>query len=115
MVFTVLRRLGLPAPLLGFLEAIYENIRCYGAAGHIRTFPYYITSGVPQGCPASGVIYAISSHPFLRHLYRSVEQASQHESLARACADDVGGVIHDLSVLRHFKTVFDASSEIAGL
>eukprot|EP00959_Pyramimonas_sp_CCMP1952_P346198 7251148-Pyramimonas_sp.AAC.1 len=111
----VLRRLGIPDPLLGFLEAIYEDIRCYGAAGHIRLFLYYITSVVLQGCPASGMICAISSHPFLRHLYRLVEQSSQHESLARACAHDVGGVVHGISGLRHFKTVFDASSEMVGL
>eukprot|EP00959_Pyramimonas_sp_CCMP1952_P029139 611261-Pyramimonas_sp.AAC.1 len=103
----VLARLRLPGPMLFFFHAIYDHIRCFGAAADVKVLLYLITSGVLQGCPASGVLYALAAHAFLADMHERIEVASRLRSLARACADDVGGVIHELGMLREFKVIFD--------
>eukprot|EP00973_Karenia_brevis_P023818 3285794-Karenia_brevis.AAC.1 len=47
-----------------------------------------VTSGVSQGCPLSGSLWAIAFHPILEIFQRKIEEPGL--GVVRACADDVG-------------------------
>eukprot|EP00959_Pyramimonas_sp_CCMP1952_P410434 8601439-Pyramimonas_sp.AAC.1 len=53
-------------------------------------------SGVVQGCPASGCLYGIASHPSVVHFETLVEKRGL--GLSRLCADNVGSVVHQEKV-----------------
>ncbi|CAK0888071.1 unnamed protein product, partial [Prorocentrum cordatum] len=60
-----LRRLRILSPLLFFFEILYSAVRCFVRTNNALRFAFKIESGIIQGCPASGMIYAIASNPFL--------------------------------------------------
>eukprot|EP00972_Heterocapsa_arctica_P045683 6741317-Heterocapsa_arctica.AAC.1 len=45
-------------------------------------------SGVLQGCPLSGLLFAVSLDPYLRWMKHDIEDAGL--GVIRACADDIG-------------------------
>eukprot|EP00959_Pyramimonas_sp_CCMP1952_P349127 7315103-Pyramimonas_sp.AAC.1 len=66
-------------------------------------------SGIIQGCPGSGALFAVGSHPFLVDMWKRLEAQNdvppgelredltgpareRQMSMARACADDIGSV-----------------------
>ena len=87
-IFLVLGQLNLPGPLLCFLKMIYSQVFCFGQTGDALFYMYLIQSGIAQGCPASGILYAIASHPFAAHLHDLIE--ARKLGIYRLCADDAG-------------------------
>eukprot|EP00959_Pyramimonas_sp_CCMP1952_P197779 4136235-Pyramimonas_sp.AAC.1 len=43
-------------------------------AGHVLLPLFHILSGIVQGCPGSGALYALASHPFLALLEDTFEE-----------------------------------------
>eukprot|EP00959_Pyramimonas_sp_CCMP1952_P076173 1591528-Pyramimonas_sp.AAC.1 len=87
-IFLMLRTLSLPPPLYAFLETIYSEVSCWGQIGSTVIFRFMIESGIIQGCPASGALYAVASHAFAAHFEWLIEKRGH--GLARLCADGVG-------------------------
>ena len=70
-------------------------------------------SGVLQGCPLSGTLFAIALGPFLDKLDRILGRGA-HE-IVRACADDIGAVVNFSRSLVQTAPVFDSARAAAGL
>jgi len=112
-IFRVLKTLNLPGPLFEFLEMIYKDVWCMGGAGTDLQVLFNIGAGIIQGCPASGMLYALASHAFMCHFEVRVETPKL--GLVRACADDKGSVVFQLSALRKLFIVFKACKRVANL
>eukprot|EP00959_Pyramimonas_sp_CCMP1952_P248965 5204410-Pyramimonas_sp.AAC.1 len=90
-------------------------------------FAFMIESGIIQGCPAFGALYAIASHAFLADIDKILTSGEASgvmttrkyhgrvRGIARACADDIGAALHALAHLRRLKRPFDLSRKLAGL
>ena len=74
---------------------------------------FFIFSGVLQGCPLAGSFFTIAMDPFLRHFEELIENSER--GIVRACADDVGASLRDISSLSVMKCVFDSAETLAGL
>ena len=55
-IFLTLSCLSLPPPLLSFLKMIYQCVDCIGQVAHADRFLFAMSSGIIQGCPASGAL-----------------------------------------------------------
>jgi hypothetical protein len=90
-MWRVLESSGLPSALIRLIRCFYRGcthvIRVDG-----RQFPGpRLLSGVRQGCPLSGLLFAIIMEPILRTVYRALGPYGH----LRAYADDIGIVVHD--------------------
>ena len=97
-MWKVLARYGIPRNIVQALKALYYKHRVVlRMAGKI--FPGFdIFSGIKQGCPSSGTIFAFALDPFIRYLLLKIPPPALH---IRAFADDLGAVLID--VLRNFR------------
>eukprot|EP00959_Pyramimonas_sp_CCMP1952_P437106 9151826-Pyramimonas_sp.AAC.1 len=101
---------------IGFFYAI--NALAAGALSHLsvgsEVVPMFdITSGVPQGCPLSGSLWALGFDPLLRHLVRPFP--SKEDASLGACADDVGVVLNDIMLMPRLSNTFQHAKKLAGL
>eukprot|EP00959_Pyramimonas_sp_CCMP1952_P140517 2940206-Pyramimonas_sp.AAC.1 len=91
------------------MKYIYQNVLCFGVHQQTTPFLFEVLSGILQGCPASGAIYAICSHPFMAEFRELLNQDDTRErrrrpiSAAKACADDVGAVVAEIQQLKQLK------------
>ena len=76
-------------------------------------FAFAILSGVLQGCPLSGSIFAVSLDPFLRWMEKDIEATGR--GTVRACADDIGAALGALQHLVIIEPIFRAARLAAGL
>ena len=115
LVFTFL---GFPSGFLQFLEALlYFNVAYFRGGGRV-TFLYIFFSGIIQGCPSSGLVFSVASHPFLTHLKTVQDKINRAQASAacfRACADDLGGALSSYKFLPLVVPVFQAAFNFAGL
>eukprot|EP00959_Pyramimonas_sp_CCMP1952_P208352 4358483-Pyramimonas_sp.AAC.1 len=81
--------MNIPGPLEWFFWVLYQNVHCCGSLGGATVWLFTIWSGVFQGCPASGALFAASLNPFLLEFERSFVGLSRGVILA--CADDISG------------------------
>eukprot|EP00972_Heterocapsa_arctica_P071080 10499933-Heterocapsa_arctica.AAC.1 len=65
-LFTVLAAAGFPEGFLRLVHGIYFMNFAYGTDGTSHRFLFQILSGVVQGCPLSGLLFAVLLDPFLR-------------------------------------------------
>ena len=92
-LFAVLEAYGVPSEVLNLIKALYsdcEALLCFGGSvvGKIG-----VRSGIKQGCPLSGSIFALAIDPLLRLIaYRTLIRSSS----LNAYADDIGTVLYDL-------------------
>ena len=86
----VLRAMGLPDAIISFIQMLYsDNVRFIMLRR--RLFHHFVVvSGVRQGCPLSGLLFALSQDPFIRF------QVSKIHGLVRAYYDDLAFVHFDL-------------------
>eukprot|EP00959_Pyramimonas_sp_CCMP1952_P188083 3933103-Pyramimonas_sp.AAC.1 len=66
-----------------------------------------------QGRPAPGALYSMASHPCTQHLRSSIAPQGRRE--VKACADDVGACVSQITVLRLLAAVFRAARRVAPL
>ena len=91
------------------LEGIYYMV---WACSAILQILFAIWSGVIQGCPLSGLAFAVSFDP-VGHSMGKIDKIGS--SLTRFCADDVGAALSSPEVLRQFHTVFRVFAILTGL
>eukprot|EP00959_Pyramimonas_sp_CCMP1952_P323638 6773090-Pyramimonas_sp.AAC.1 len=70
-------------------------------------------SGVLQGCPLSGSLFAIAIDSFLWDVFRSVQRPGHGQ--IRACADDIGAVLSFRKGYRETARIFRNAGHLAGL
>jgi hypothetical protein len=112
-IFDVLEEGGFPSGLINIIKAMYTLVRTYARCDADLYFLYWIISGVLQGCPLSGMIFAFAIDPFLRKLEAEVDGCGI--GTTRACADDVGGALPCIGTLKTYKSTFDLAATLAGL
>eukprot|EP00959_Pyramimonas_sp_CCMP1952_P396980 8317840-Pyramimonas_sp.AAC.1 len=72
-----------------------------------------ITSGIIQGCPASGALFAVSIAPSLQRLRAVIDRPDR--GTTRACADDVGMALRLSVHLLRASRVFEEAERAANL
>jgi hypothetical protein len=102
-LFTVLRKMDVPARLRVALRELYNNCQSLilfggSAAEHIK-----IAAGIKQGCPASGSLFVLAMDPFVRYLCLRLPRPLYS---VVAFADDIA--IGCMWVLRSLALVFQA-------
>ena len=112
-ILAVLKHIGCPQGILNVIEALYDRNTAYVRAADALVLLFEITSGVLQGCPLSGSIFAICVDPFLRWMSWRVDE--RHHGLTRACADDIGQALKSITTLKVVEPIFRCAKEVAGL
>ena len=112
-LWAILEALGVPIGFRSFFQALYVGVRAVVRfRGSIIDFGF-IDNGVNQGCPASAFLFALAINPVLEQLALLIE--SPNYGKLGACADDIGFVVRDLSVLDPIHDLFRRLRTITGL
>ena len=112
-IWDTLDSIGLPSEFVSAIQALYRNnqhrIKLQG-----RSFPGpEVQSGVRQGCPLSGLLFAICADVLLTRIQSVLTKG--HE-LVRAFADDTAAVVHDyVTTLPVLSILFDEYEQISRL
>ena len=118
-LFAMLKAKGFPEGFICIVKQLYRHCCSFGSSGDVCQFLWFITCGVLQGCPLSGLIFSVMMDPFcvafLKFETRCNSEAKRPLTCIRAFADDVGAVIHSLKSLKHIKGIFDAAAKYANL
>ena len=128
-----LHAMKFPLGFINVIECIYINNNATYNTGNRTINMFKIVSGVLQGCPLSGFLFAICIDPFLRHCETSTlgttsTSTPQHakspyysnmlhvrECIIRACADDVGASMSDIKHLLSLHSCYTLMQVISGL
>lgn len=86
-MFAVLRRIGVPGPLLRLVKGLYTDLVTAADFGGEAVADLAMTSGIKQGCPLSGALFALALNPIIRRYLASLTLVS---SKFCAFADDIG-------------------------
>ena len=76
-----------PRLIILVMQQLYNNCLATIRFGSLTTISMLISSGIKQGCPASGSLLALALDPFFRML---VEAVPQPYNMICAFADDIG-------------------------
>ena len=111
-LFVVLRKMKVPLRVINALKALYEDGFATITLGGRRWRRVPILSGIRQGCPASGTLFALAIDPCLRFL---ISKIGPERGIINAYADDIAAVIRDLFdsikiIDDSFKTIGRATS-----
>ena len=106
-LFLVLEARGVPDGFLAVIVAMYDMVCAFAVADGCTTFLFWILTGVLQGCPLSGMLFAIIMDPFLVKFEMDI--CSTGKGCVRACADDVGAALSSLHDLIIAKEIFDTA------
>ena len=107
-VWKVLKKYGIPKGIINAIKGMYYNHSVkLRRRGRLLT-GFIIGTGIKQGCPCSGSIFALALDPFIRYLLTRVPA---HSLQVRAFADDLGALIHD--VIQHFPKITAAFASLA--
>eukprot|EP00972_Heterocapsa_arctica_P080114 11808502-Heterocapsa_arctica.AAC.1 len=92
-LFAVLAAMGVPDYIRKAIELLYDDCRCFVVFGGATGVSFLARSGIKQGCPLSGVLFAIGLDPFLRMLGACLPRCS-----TRFCAfaDDIAFAVQDI-------------------
>ena len=99
--------------MLRFFRCIYENVCALADRGLGALILFFYTSGIIQGCPLAGAMFAICSDPILRAFIHPID--NKNRGVTRACADDIGCSLRHISHLYAISKIFQAAKLIAGL
>ncbi len=90
------------------------NVAVVGrGVGEADRFSQWTLTGVLQGCPLSGLIFARAIDQFSRCAESRVDSLAC--GVARACADDVGAVAQSIYFLKEYLDVLQAARRASGL
>jgi endonuclease/exonuclease/phosphatase family metal-dependent hydrolase len=92
-IFAVLRKMGVPRFFRRALAKLYRRVNIMILFGGILADGFAASSGIKQGCPASGSLFAIALDPFLRMLCLRMPMPL---NVVSAFADDIGIVTRQL-------------------
>jgi endonuclease/exonuclease/phosphatase family metal-dependent hydrolase len=91
-IFAVLRKMGVPRFFRRALAKLYRKVDITLLFGGMVAAGFAATSGIKQGCPASGSLFALALDPFLRLLCLRLPGPI---SIASAFADDIAVVTRE--------------------
>jgi hypothetical protein len=94
-MWRVLESSGLPLAIIRLIRCFYRDCRHLIRVDGRRYPGPRLLSGVRQGCPLSGLLFAIIMEPILRTVCRSLGPYGH----LRAYADDIGIVVRDYFVV----------------
>ena len=112
-IFTCLFVCNFPDSYIDFVKAIYHLNSTDLCVDGSPTFFCWVLSGVLQGCPLSGTLFAIAIDPILRLLERQLDGGRL--GILRACADDIGAALSSATALCSLEPVFSLARVCAGL
>jgi exonuclease III len=92
-LFVVLVKMGIPLATISAFKALYRD--CFATIMLMgkRRRRFAIKSGIRQGCPASGTLFALAMDPCIRYL---ISRIGPDLGLVNAYADDIAAVIRNL-------------------
>ena len=112
-LLAIIDRLGLPSGQRNAIKSFYKLCVSFLMSGNHLVFFTFMMSGVIQGCPLSGSLFAIAMDPVLRLMLQKIEQRDLGH--VRACADDIGIVLRSLSSLSVLAPIFNLTVLASGL
>eukprot|EP00973_Karenia_brevis_P077001 10692653-Karenia_brevis.AAC.1 len=83
--------MNVPKGLLAYLLELYRKCDLYFSLFGQDLFVCILRSGVIQGCPLSGTLFAVVIDIFLEFMSQDIFEKGRGE--IAACADDIGGVL----------------------
>ena len=92
-LFMVLRAIGVPPNVLLLIAALYADCEALIVLNGQVVNMFSVASGIKQGCPLSGTIFALAIDPLIRAL---TSRIITPPSLLSAYADDLAIVLNDL-------------------
>jgi len=111
-LWMIMEMSGLPTQLITLIRCLYRNCTHIIRIGGKRFNGPRLLSGVRQGCPLSGLLFAIAMEPILRR----ISYAIGPQCSLRAYADDVGIVLMNfMLVLGSLGAAFHCIGEGTGL
>ena len=85
-LFLTLTAMHFPIGYINHVKNLYSNNHAYYKQDGNSTFIFIIVTGILQGCPLSGLLFAVAIDPFLRHLQSVAEQHKHtHTTLRCTC------------------------------
>ena len=112
-ILLVLAAVGATPGFIDIINSFYFCCRTSSSINEEVHFLFGIVSGVLQGCPLSGMLFAIAIDPFLRSITSSIDE--KRIGATRACADDIAVALASLYGLCELFPCFDAAEKLAGL
>ena len=99
---------GAPPWIMNFIENCYKWCIAHLPSKTGLRFFLLVRSGIIQGCPLSGAIFGHCSHPLFAALkfFLAAETGEDYSSLenqsniCQGCADDIGGTLSQLRILK---------------
>ena len=91
---------GFPSGWINIIKTMYTLVRSFARCDADLYFLFWVMSGVLQGCPLSGMIFAFAIDPLLRKIAAEVDGCGVGST--RACADDVGGALSCIGTLKTY-------------
>ena len=107
-----LTALGIPSGAHNLIMSMCCLNLAHSAVGGALIPLFLILSGVLQGCPLSGFLFAVGVDPFLWWMYKVIELAGLGK--IRVCADDIGIALKNISALLVLYPIFVAIERAAG-
>jgi hypothetical protein len=92
-LFVVLKKMKAPRATIEAFKALYKD--CHATINLLgkRRRRFAIRSGIRQGCPASGTLFALAIDPCIRYL---IARIGPTRGIINAYADDIAAVIRNL-------------------
>ena len=112
-LLAILSLIGLPSGQRNAIHSFYHLCVSFLMNGNQLMFFTFMLSGVIQGCPLSGSLFAIALDPVLSLMNKKIEQRDLGH--VRACADDIGIVLRSLSSLTVLFPIFNSTVLASGL
>ena len=111
-IWDALTAVGIPSQFISCLKLFYRNNRHHIKVGK-GIFPSFVcNSGVRQGCPLSGILFALCADLLLR----KVAAALTGDGIVRGYADDTALVVEDyIKDLPYLSLLFEDFRRISGL
>eukprot|EP00959_Pyramimonas_sp_CCMP1952_P470694 9497117-Pyramimonas_sp.AAC.1 len=130
-LFAALSQFGIPDSYIQLIRALYDGQHCWTRIGARSFYMCLVLTGVAQGCPLSGTLWALATAPFVEALAGALalpsrSLASRPPRAARlvgagrdaelgVCADDMGIVLWDFGLLALIEPHFRAMGRLACL
>ena len=112
-IFACLLAFGVPEGAADLIGSIYHFNIALAAVGGAFTPLLFIFSGVLQGCPLSGFLFAMGIDPFLAWMY--IVLGLPGLATIRVCAGDLGASLRRLSALLVLFPIFRTIRIVTGL
>ena len=116
-IHLVIEAAGLPQGIVNLFREIYRDVFAYGRSSSEKAhYLFQLASGIIQGCPLAGTLFAILIDPFLRAINKTfidniISPSPCHHPLpsgaVHACADDIAVVLSSITGLIPIQPIFD--------